>query len=234
MTTEASAEKRRWVAAIAAGVVATVLLAGLFRAPPSAARPAPAVKPTIVLAPTDPLLKEEMALHDRAPLFLPTEWNSRPAPPRRDPGVAFASYPPDLRFAVDGLPLSLLPNDVPARPADELVDNPPGNPLLGLGQTDAPVPVLAPRAAFVEIAAAGTGAPVLSGVLAGAHPPEGVLWRPLAFIAAVDAAGLVGRLVLAEPSDVDAINVYFERFLTQTFRVGKRLDPGFYVIRVGQ
>ena len=34
-------------------------------------------------------------------------------------------------------------------------------------------------------------------------------------------------------SDVDAVDAYFERYLTDTFRVGDRLAPGFYRIRVG-
>ena len=235
MQTEESAEKRRWLVAVSAGVVLTALAGALFRAPvtPPAGRPA-APHPSLVLAPADTLLREETALHDPAPLFEPTEWNSRPEPPARDPGIAFASYPPEYTYSPDHLSLTL-PSNVPARPAEALVADSPGNPLLGLGRTDTPVPVMAPRGAFVEIVAAGTGISVLSTPLADARPPEGegVLWRPLEFLAAVDATGLVGPLVLCGPSNIEAVNSYFERYLTQVFRVGDRLAPGFYHIRVG-
>jgi hypothetical protein len=233
MTTEASAAKRRWAVAIAAGAAVTVLLGLLARAPRTPAPLPAAAKPKLILAPADTLRREETALRDPATLYLPTPWNSRPVPPPRDPGVAFASYPPEPRFALEGLGVQL-PDEAPLRPADVLISHPPGNPLLGLGRTDTPVRALASRGAYVEIAAAGTGERVFSGVLAGAHPPDGgALWQPLEFIAAVDAKGLVGPLALAEPSNVDAINGYFDDYLTVTFRVGERLAPGFYRIWVG-
>jgi hypothetical protein len=232
MQAGAPGEKRRWLVATGGGVGLTLLLAGLFRAPAVPPAPPPASRPKIVLAPPDTLLREQTALLDPTPLFLPTKWNSRPAPPQRDPGVAFASYPPAYHFGTDALGVAL-PQDVPARPVEALLGDVPGNPLLGFGRTDAPVPALSPRGGFVEIVAAGTGTTVFSGVLPDAHPPEGVLWQPLEFVAAVDAAGLAGPLVLTGPSDADGVNAYFERYLTQTFRVGERLAPGFYHIRVG-
>jgi hypothetical protein len=231
MKSDASADKRRWMVAIGAGVVATLVFGTLFRAPRPPASPPPAAKPAVTVAPPDTLLGEETALRDPAPLSLPTEWNSRPAPPERDPGVAFSSYPPETHFATDALALAL-PNDVPAKPADARLSNAPGNPILGMGRTDAPVPALGARGGLLEIAAAGTGEPVLSAILADAHPPDGVFWHPLEFIAAVDAAGLVGPLVLSVPSSSDTVNAYFEGYLAQTFRVGDRLAPGFYHLRV--
>lgn len=230
MKTDRSAEKRRWAVAIGAGVVLTALAGALFRAPRTPAVAPAGPRPGIVLAPAETL--EETALHDPAPLFEPTRWNSRPALPARDPGVAFASYPPEYRFAPAGLTLPL-PNDVPARPAEALATDSPGNALLGLGRTGAVVPVAASRGAFVQIVAAGTGAPILALPLAGARPPEGVFWRPLEFLAEVDAAGLVGSLVLSGPSNVDSVNAYFQDYLTRVFRVGDRLAPGFYHIWVG-
>jgi len=233
MATEASAAKRRWAVAIGSGIVVTVLLGALARAPRPPGPTSPAARPMLILAPPDALRREETALRDPAPLFLPTQWNSRPTPPQPDPGVAFTSYPPEPRFVPGKLDVRL-PDEVPARPADALVAHTPGNRLLGLGRTDARVSALASRGAYVEIAAAGTGVRIFSGILAGAHPPGGgALWQPLEFIAAVDAEGLVGPLALAEPSNVDAINGYFDDYLSHTFRVGERLSPGFYRIRVG-
>jgi hypothetical protein len=230
MKTDRSAEKRRWTVAIGAGVVLTALAGALFRVPRAPVVPPAGPRPGIVLAPAESL--EETALHDPAPLFEPTQWNSRPALPARDPGVAIASYPPAYRFPTAGLGLPL-PNDVPAGLAAALATDSPGNQLLGLGRTGAEVPALAPRGAFVRVVAAGTGSPILALPLAGARPPEGVFWRPLEFLAEVDATGLVGPLVLSGPSNVDSVNAYFQEYLVRGFRVGDRLLPGFYHIWVG-
>jgi hypothetical protein len=146
--------------------------------------------------------------------------------------VAFASYPPNLHFPVEGLALPL-PSAGPEQPAEALASDPPGNRLMGIGRTDGTAPVLPARGAYIEVTAAGTGSAVLTAELPGAKPPEGTLWQPLEFVAAVDPAGLVGPLVLAERSDVDAVDAYFERYLTRSFRIGERLPPGFYLVRVG-
>jgi hypothetical protein len=53
------------------------------------------------------------------------------------------------------------------------------------------------------------------------------------FMAAVDASGLVGPLVLTVHSDVAEVDAYFGRYLAETFRIGQRLEPGFYRICVG-
>ena len=224
--------KRRWAAAGVAAVALALLVAALFRAPAPALSHSPGATPIVILAAPDTLLKDETALHDPAPLFLPTQWNSRPEVRLGEPGGSFAAYPAEFHFDADALRIPL-PNDVPARPADALTGNPPGNMLLGIGRTDDRVPILASRGAFLEIVAAGTGAPVFSSPLAGASPPQAAFWRPLEFTAAVDAAGLVGPLVLSVGSDVEAVDAYFGRYLVQTFQVGKRLAPGFYRIRVG-
>jgi hypothetical protein len=231
------AEKRRWAWAGGAGMAMAALVMALFRAPLAPPAAASAPPPTLGLirlgrGSADTLLKEQTELHDQAALFLPTELNSRPPTAERGPGVAFASYPAKLEFPTDRLQVAL-PNDMPPRRVDALESDPPGNPLLGIGRTDEPVTELPARGGFVEIVAAGTGAPVLSAPLPGAHPPDGAAWQPLEFIAAVDAAGLVGPLVLTLRSDEDAVDSYFKRYLTETFRVGDRLPPGFYRIRVG-
>jgi len=185
----------------------------------------------------DALLSEEAFFHDPTPLFLPTRWNSTPEVPEPEAGDAFHPYPAELAFATNDLKLNLPPPvTVPGSPAEALVANPPGNPILGFGQTDASVPILPARGAFIEIVNAGTGAPVYSRALTDARPPTTALWQPLEFVVEVDAAGLVGSPVLAAQSGVEKVDAYFGGsggYLAQNLRVGELLNPGFYRIFVG-
>jgi hypothetical protein len=122
---------------------------------------------------------------------------------------------------------------VPASAAAALADDPPGVPLLGFGRTDEPVTPLAARGAFVEVVAAGGGRPVLAEALTAAAPPADAPWQPMEFMAAVDAAGLVGPLVATVSSGAGPVDAYFRRYLADTVRIGARLAPGFYRISVG-
>jgi hypothetical protein len=174
-------------------------------------------------------------LFDLTPLFLPTEYNSsRKDYVPREPGSAFQGFAFKKTFADSGLRLRLGPPvTVPDNPAEALVGDPPGAPFLGFGRTDYAVSPLPGRGAYVEIVDAGSGRKVFGQPLADAKPPAGVPWKPLEFIAAVDAAGLVGPLVPTADSGVVDVDEYFRRFLADTLRVGQRLPPGFYRISVG-
>jgi hypothetical protein len=182
----------------------------------------------------DPALAEDVALFDPATLFLPTRWNSSyVAKTVREPGAAFAAYPPKPVFT-ESAPLLALPEPpVPASPAAALADDPPGVPLLGFGRTETAIPALAARGAFVEVVAAAGGRPVLAEALTAAAPPSDAPWQPMEFMAAVDAAGLVGPLVATLSSGAAPVDAYFRRYLADTVRIGARLAPGFYRISVG-
>jgi hypothetical protein len=91
---------------------------------------------------------------------------------------------------------------------------------------------LAPRAAYVEITDAETGRKVFSQPVKDAHPPASD-WKPMEFMAAVDSAGLVGPPVLTQHSDVADVDAYFGQYLSDTLRIGQRLNPGFYRVSVG-
>ena len=54
----------------------------------------------------------------------------------------------------------------------------------------------------------------------------------MSLLAAVDAAGLAAPLVVTEGSRVEEVDVYFRQFLARNFRIGDRLDAGFYSITV--
>jgi hypothetical protein len=183
----------------------------------------------------DPVIIKGTMLRDPSPLFLPTEFSSS----RKDympsePGGAFAGFPAKPIFADAELSLHL-PSEtsIPRSPADALVGEPPDDPYIGFGRKDLQVQALAPRGAFVEITDAGNGRSVFAQAVDDAHPPESVAWKPMEFMAAVDASGLVGPLVLTEHSDVAEVDAYFGRYLAETLRVGQRLAPGFYRISVG-
>ena len=235
--------RQRWLWAV---VIAAAVLGGLrllFRAPPTPTRSPPSAKANVQLD-TSGALREEVEFFDPTPMFLPTKFNAAPKQvTRREPGSAFPDYAPKSVFAVVELKLDslALPKavEVPARPAEKpgevLALDAPGSLALGFGRTDAPVPPLVSRGAIVEIVAADSGrrVPLPPALSAAARPPGSAAWQPLEFIAAVDAAGLVGPVVLTTRSGADEVDNYFQNYLARTLRVGERLAPGFYRISVG-
>jgi len=224
-------------------VVAAVLL--LFRAPraPTLERAQRGVSVSIG---TDATLRDESAVFDPTPLFLPTKkYNAAPKETElREPGSsAFPNYPPKLGFAETELKLDSLslpkPVNVPPSPAVApgavLALPAPGALTLGFGRSDGPVTTLPARGAYVEVFDVKTGRRVLPQELPeSARPPGGGrAWKPMEFVAAVDAAGLVGPLVPAVRSGVEDVDNFFQNYLARTLRVGERLAPGFYRICVG-
>jgi hypothetical protein len=211
-----------------------VWLALLVRVPgPPKGPESPAVRSPVGLV--DPVVIQGTMLFDLTPLFLPTEFNSsRKDYVPREPGSAFAGFPEKLTFAKSGLELDLPPAAaVPANPAEALFDDPPGAPFIGFGRSDIKVEPLPLRGAYVEIVEAGSGRRMFGQAVADAHPPSTGPWKPMEFIAAVDAAGLVGPVVPTTSSENGAVDDYFGRYLAETLRVGQRLAPGFYRISVG-
>jgi hypothetical protein len=184
----------------------------------------------------DPVIIMGTLLRDPTPLFLPTEFNSsrRDYTPR-EPGGAFAGFPPILTFDPAELVLDLpAPVAVPASPAEALRGEPPGAAFIGFDRADPVMEPLSARAAYVEITEAGTGRTVLDKPLVDARPPAtSVPWQPMEFMAAVDVSGLVGPVVPTTRSGVPDVDAYFGRYLAETLRVGQRFAPGFYRISVG-
>ncbi len=237
--TIAAASQRRWMIATAGALLVLAGIALLFRAPQEPHQQvAMTFRPPTAAVKLVNLKKNEAALTDPTPLFLPTEWNAGqnalPADARREPGSSFQGYPAKLKFAETELSLNL-PAEVvvPARPVDALDSAALGQTFLGLDTAAQPLTQLASRKAFVEILAAVDGRQVIAEPLADANPPGGTGWQPLEFLVAVDAMGLVGPPILTESSRVGAVDGYFKNYLVKTLRVGERLAPGFYRICVG-
>jgi hypothetical protein len=223
---------RTWTWVSVLGVIVIVWFAFQIKGPdgpPAAEKP-----PNSAVGLVDPVVIKRTMLFDLAPLFLPTEFNSsrKPYVPI-EPGGTFAGFSFKPTFSDSQIDLHLPPPvEVPSSPAEALVGDPPGAPFIGFGRTDIKTETLAPRAAYVEITDAESGRDVLSEPVTDARPPSPG-WRPIEFMAAVDAAGLVGPPVLTVHSDVAEVDAYFGRYLAEDLRIGQRLNPGFYRIRVG-
>jgi hypothetical protein len=235
---------RLWLIAGGGALLAAVSVLWLFSrspAPPPAAAQLRLV-PTVGLArldsgTTDEGMREQAELFDPTPLFLPTRWNVQPqrlsVGVAREPETEFAPFVPKLLFDENALALSF-PAVVatPARPVEALAVGTPPRPLLGFGRVDLSADPLEARGGFAEVSAAGASEPVLAQALPGAAPPAGD-WAPLEFLVAVNAVGLIGPPQLMHSSGSDAVDAYFGAFLAEKFRLGSRLQPGFFRVLIG-
>ena len=236
-------ERGIWlVAGVGALAAAFGLVCFFSRAPVTSTvaplpRPAPAVGMVpLNAAATDVLTREKAELSDLTPLFLPTHWNAQPShlPASADPGeTVFENFPPELIFDQTTLALNFPAMvSVPAQPIEALAMDTLPRPLLGFGRVDREAEPLPSRGGFLEVQAADTGETVLALPLTDAAPPADV-WAPLDFLIAVDSAGLIGAPQLIHGSGRDDVDAYFQAFLVQNFRLGARLSPGFFRLRVG-
>lgn len=244
--------KQRWTVATLVGAVLVVALLGLFRLPPAQVLPPPGwadTRPVVkhsvrVATSADELLKDETELRDLRPLFLPTERNAMLPQLEREPGRTFLDdQTVKLTFSETNLSLA---RDLPpvgvlqGKPADQagppelLASEASAISLLGFGRNDLPLKPVEPRGGFVEVVADATGERVFATLLGPADaPPRGEKpWAPLEFRARVGAAGLAAPLVVTTSSGVEEIDAHFREFLSKTYRLGERLEPGFYRVIV--
>jgi hypothetical protein len=236
----AAGSRLRWIYAAAGALIILGGVAALFRSPHGGRTVAvPPVLPHPAAVKLVNLKRNEAALTDPTPLFLPTEWNAGqnalPANASREPDSSFTGYPAKLMFEETDLALSF-PGDVnaPARPADALSAGRLGPVFLGLGNGTPDPAQLPARKAFVEITIAGNGQRILAQTLTDANPPGWTGWRqPMEFLVAVDAMGLVGPMILTESSRAASVDGYFQNYLVKKLHAGERLGPGFYRIWVG-
>ncbi len=236
---DASGTKRRWLASALGAAVATVALLMLFRGPAPQSEPTRRAKPGAPIQ-LSPRRSDELAIRDPAPLFLPTRYNAEPhGVHRREPGATFLDEDATRPKFAETDPQLHLPTaiHVPTAPVEVLADVP-GPLAVGIGQTETAVAPVQPHSAFLQVFAAATGDADLGATLGTeARPPtpsrEAKPWHPLEFMAAVDASGLVGPLVLTTGSGADDVDNFFRTYLAQRFHLGERLTPGFYRIVVG-
>lgn len=235
--------KRRWLISAIGAAIAMALLLPLFRKPtvrppvsmPTATRKA---EPSVKITPGH---ADELVMRDLRPLFLPTPFNAAPSEPAHlEPGSALLDRDDEkLKFTDEDPALRLpMPIHVPATPLEAL-GNPPGPLTTGIGRTSAKIEPAPAHGAYVDVFVAGTDKRVFDETLSLSSAAKPVSanheirdWQPLEFLAAVDAAGLVGPLLLTRGSGAEDVDTHFRNYLARTFDIGDRLPPGFYRIVV--
>ena len=241
-------ERWRWGIAAVGAVLVTGGALALFRLspPPSPVPEATKRLRSVQIAkpgPADPLLQAEAEMKDLRPLFLPTDRNATMPEPRREAGRTFLDAEiPKLTYAetdlhvTRGLPPVATINGKPVSGADAIdafSTQMIGGNTLSFGRQQFNLVPFAPRGGFVEVVSAANGKRVLAETLAlQARPAGEKAWAPMEFLAAVGAAGLTSPLVLTEGSRVEEVDVHFKNFLTDTYRLGERLEPGLYRVSV--
>jgi hypothetical protein len=226
-------EGRIWALAVAgafAVVLATLLL---FRAPGIAPQPAKAAPlPALTFKQQNEALGADF--YDPMPLFVPTKWNARPnvVPNEklRESGDESYGAPSEVNAAKLAFPAK---TGVPSTPVEALGLWTQESPFLGMGQSDGRTEPLSERAALVEVRREGDGKQVFTKIVSGKPAPGSGNWPPMEFIAAIDPAGLVGLPMPVPSSNPADIVARFQIYLAKELRVGQRLEPGFYRIKVG-
>ncbi len=183
------------------------------------------------------VMQAEVDLLDPTPLFLPTRNNAGYAIEPRKLQMAsqgnFQSFPPKLYNPPEGVELNFPPVvEMPATPAQGLRVGLEPNPYRSLGQSDEEIEALPSRLGYLEIVPAG-GGQILAVALPGKAEVSLGDWHPMEWMATIDRRGLVGNMALVVSSGVEECDAFFRRYLTETLRMGGRLQPGAYRLRVG-
>jgi hypothetical protein len=235
-------KRRVWIG-LAAALVVTGVWWKTARVKPAVSTGATPVKPPFVrLAGAgkgagDLILREQAELMDPTPLFFPTEWNfgQRPLPEnmRRQPGQVFGSFGEQITLGEQAIkPYGSEAVIVPERLADVVAQ---GNeaPFAGMGQIDVQRPVLPLRNGYLEVRDLKTGKIIINQSLAELSPPR-TDFAPVEFLAVVSSAGLIADPVLISGSGWEEVDNFFRSSLVKSFRLGERLNPGRYLVLVGQ
>lgn len=188
-------------------------------------------------------LREELALQDPAPLFLPTRWNSgqahAPVGERIEPGRAFRNFDPKLAFTEDDARIALPPLAQVPESGLEAVTRTARRPALReLGHQALDLEPLPPRLAFLRVSQAGAGQerlaetvlrlPEAATTLLQAEP-----WTPLELLVAIGPGGIIGRPAVILGSGVERVDTWAQDYLVDGARLGARLEPGFYRVVLG-
>jgi hypothetical protein len=185
------------------------------------------------------LLSEEVALLDPRPLFLPTDRNAGRAGAlsddgRREPSASFEDFSPQLAYKEEDVSISFPTGaEVPATAVAALRSDQGRDSMRSFGRRDRALTPLPGRLGYLEVIQAETGTIALRGELpANDSAPVGD-WTPVELVAAVGPGGLIGLPVLTNSSGSAGIDAWLPAFLAGRYRLGERLPPGFYRIRLG-
>lgn len=181
------------------------------------------------------VLQERAKFFDPTPLFLPTAQNFRSGglPPRlmTQPGQIFADYDAKFHYG-DGVPE--LASSAAAAPESyaDIIARANEVPFAGLGELEIRREPLPERVALIEIKSLQGEQLSQSHTVEGVQPPK-LGFGPMEFLVAVGPAGLIGDPVLLSGSGMPEVDVFFRDYLVSSYRLGARLAPGRYRVRVG-
>jgi hypothetical protein len=244
MSEDAIGRRSRWTIAAVGALALTATFLFLVRLPPLPVAlptpPAPQAAPGTAVKMARPdsadmVLMAETELRDLRPLFLPTARNAALPDPRLEAARTFldeeSSRPglggDDLQISKELPPVVALEG---VTPLDALS---PDLAVPGFGRAEVKIQPFAARGGFIEVVATKDGRQVLAEPLpVASRPPGDKSWAPIEYLAVVDSAGLASPLVVTEGSRVEEVDVYFRNYLTRDFRIGARLEAGFYRITV--
>lgn len=192
---------------------------------------------------TGALVAEQATLFDQKPLSMPTKWNAGarelPDSLRRQPGQVFGLFDPRMVFPAERLDPLFAPRA--GAPTDGIAGlkfiGPMTGGWAGVGRVDRPIASFPPRDASIEVVglADRTGTAVLADSLQGLPPEvQSHDWAPLEYSVVVSSGGMVGVPTLVSGSGREAVDAYFGGFLARDFRLGERLLPGLYRVRISR
>lgn len=187
-------------------------------------------------------LRQEAALYDSAPLFVPTAWNAatRPPLPRQETPAASLFEPFGARLSLSGESLRPTPPVPPAQVADELLQTPYAGmaPLATLGQRARPILPLPEGDRSGELTAriypAGeeTALLVRRVILPEGEGPGEALWEPALFRLDVGPLEAVRQPVLERSSGLPALDRALAAALGRPW-FSADLPAGYYRVQVG-
>lgn len=233
-----------WILAVLAALLLVGGAVSLLQVPvePTPAKLAPPPKVELARKGDDAgerMLREEVALLDPRPLFLPTERNAGRAEAlsddgRREPSASFADFVPQLAYKEEDVTINFPTGvEVPSSPVAALRTEQGRDSMSSFGRRDAQSPALPQRLGHIEVVLAQTGRMVLQDELPVSPGVPAGDWNPIELVAAVGSGGLIGLPVLTGSSGSAGIDAWLPSYLANRYRLGERLQPGFYRIRLG-
>jgi hypothetical protein len=176
----------------------------------------------------------EAALVDPTPLFLPTVWNAarKDVELPKDVG-AFASFA--SKYAFEELELRALePRNRLTTSALELMRMEPQAAVpLGFGRALPELAALPVKGVLVEVSPLSGGVVLAYEQLEGVKTSETDFWEPVEFLAVVDVTGRCAPIVSTIRPKLDEIDAFIKKETANLTRIGAKLSPGTYAIRVG-
>lgn len=186
--------------------------------------------------------REEMALLDPTPLFLPTPWNSGGAAgvasSPRESGLILEDFAPWWAFPARRATVSFEDTvEVPASPGAALASGREARAgrALALMRADLEARALDDRAGWIEVADTGSGEVRFAGPLrlSSDLSSRGHLWRPVDFLVAINRHGLVSQPTALNSSGSETMDGLLPPALAQDPRLAAGLAPGRYRVTVG-